>query len=156
MDEIVIRPSMKLIRAGYTLVFCVICVCVLVYTNSKTFANTTAWVLLLPALLLIWPLKYHIRRSFTRMTLSGGRLRYETGIFSRSKRIIQIGKVQDARVDQTLTQRMLRMGDLSVETAGETSLLTMQDVDDPDRVAEDILRLAHGDGDEGKSKQPKA
>jgi membrane protein YdbS with pleckstrin-like domain len=146
MDEAVIRPSMKLIRAGYTLVFFVIFACVLLYTNSTAIENTTAWVLLLPALLLLWPLRYHVRRSFTRMTLSGDKLRYETGILSRSKRIIQLTKVQDVRVDQSLVQRMLRTGNLSVETAGETSLLTMRNVDEPDRVAEELLRAAHGDG----------
>ncbi len=146
MDEAVIRPSMKLIRAGYTLVFLVIFACVLVYTNSKAFENTTAWVLLFPALLLLWPLKCHVRRSFTRMTLSGDKLRYETGILSRSKRIIQLTKVQDVRVDQSIMQRMLRTGNLSVETAGETSLLTMRNVDEPDHVAEELLRAAHGDG----------
>jgi uncharacterized membrane protein YdbT with pleckstrin-like domain len=145
MDEAVIRPSMKLIRAGYTLVFLIIFACVLVYTNSKAFEGTTAWVLLIPALLLLWPLKYHIRRSFTRMTLSGDKLRYEAGILSRSKRIIQLTKVQDVRVDQSVIQRMLRTGNLSVETAGETSLLTIQNVDEPDHVAEELLHAAHGD-----------
>ncbi len=155
MEEIVIRPSMKLVRAGYTLVFGVIFVCVFVYANIKAFENTTAWVLLVPALLLIWPLKYHILRRFTRMTLSGDKLRYETGILSRSKRNIQLTKVQDVRVDQSLAQRMLGTGNLSVETAGETSLLTMRNVDNPDLVAEELLRAVHGDGLEGKSKQPK-
>ena len=155
MEEIVIRPSMKLVRAGYTLVFGVIFVCVFIYANNKAFENTTAWVLLLPALLLIWPLKYHILRKFTRMTLSGDKLRYETGILSRSKRNIQLTKVQDVRVDQTLVQRMLRTGNLSVETAGETSLLTMRNVDNPDLLAEELLRAVHGDGLEGKSKPPK-
>lgn len=155
MEEIVIRPSMKLVRAGYTLVFGVIFVCVFVYANIKAFENTTTWVLLVPALLLIWPLKYHILRRFTRMTLFGDKLRYETGILSRSKRNIQLTKVQDVRVDQSLAQRMLGTGNLSVETAGETSLLTMRNVDNPDLVAEELLRAVHGDGLEGKSKQPK-
>jgi len=154
MEEIVIRPSMKLVRAGYTLVFGVIFVCVFIYANNKAFENTTAWVLLVPALLLLWPLKYHILRKFTRMTLSGDKLRYETGILSRSKRNIQLTKVQDVRVDQSLAQRMLRTGNLSVETAGETSLLTMRNVDNPDLLAEELLRAVHGDGLEGKSKPP--
>ncbi len=155
MEEIVIRPSMKLVRTGYTLVFGVIFVCVFIYTNNKAFENITPWVLLVPALLLIWPLKYHILRRFTRMTLSGDKLGYETGILSRSKRNIQLSKVQDVRVEQSLGQRMLRTGNLSVETAGETSLLTMRNVDNPDLVAEELLRAVHGDGLDGKSKQPK-
>ena len=155
MEEIVIRPSMKLVRAGYTLVFGVIFVCVFIYANNKAFENTTAWVLIIPALLLLWPLKYHLLRRFTRMTLSGDKLGYETGILSRSKRNIQLSKVQDVRVDQSLGQRLLHTGNLSVETAGETSLLTMRNVDNPDLLAEELLRAVHGDGLDGKSKPPK-
>jgi uncharacterized membrane protein YdbT with pleckstrin-like domain len=149
-SEIVIRPSMKLIRAGYTLVFLLVFACVLVYANSSAAESTPAWVAFLPVLLFLWPLRYHLRSRFTRMILSGDRLRYETGILSRSKRVIQLAKVQDVRMDQTLGQRLLRTGNISVETAGETSLLTMRNVDNPDQVTEAILKAAHKDaGDRG-------
>jgi membrane protein YdbS with pleckstrin-like domain len=151
VSEIVIRPSMKLIRVAYTLVFAVVFVCVLVYANSSAVDSVPAWVAFLPALLFLLPIQCHIRNRFTLMALAGDKLRYETGILSRSKRVIQLTKVQDVRVEQTLVQRMLRIGNLSVETAGETSLLTMRDVDEPDAVTEEILRAAHGDaGDRAK------
>jgi uncharacterized membrane protein YdbT with pleckstrin-like domain len=151
-SEIVIRPSVKLIRAGYTAVFVVVFVCVLWYANSPAVQTVPAWVAFLPVLLFLWPLKYHLRSRFTHMVLSGDRLRYETGVFGRSKRAIQLTKVQDVRVDQTLVQRLLHIGTISVETAGETSLLTMRNVDNPDRVTEAILRAAHKDtGDRGAS-----
>jgi membrane protein YdbS with pleckstrin-like domain len=60
--------------------------------------------------------------------------------------------VQDVRVDQTLFQRMFRMGNLSVETAGETSLLTMRNVDNPDQVANEILHIARGQTGGGQAK----
>ncbi len=141
--EAVIRPSMKLIRAGYTAVFVVLFVCVLVYANSSASQTTPAWVAFLPALLFLWPLKYHLRNRFTQMVLSGDRLRYETGVLSRSKRNIQLSKVQDVRVEQNLAQRLLGIGNISVETAGETSLLTLRNVDNPDQVTEAILAAAH-------------
>ena len=152
MSDLVIRPSMKLMRLGYTSVFVLVFVCVLAYANSAAVKNVPAWVAFLPAFLFLWPLKYHLRRRFTRMVLSGDRLRYETGIFSRSKRVIQLTKVQDVRVEQTVTQRLLRIGNISVETAGEASLLTLRNVDDPDQVTEAILRAAHPDaGNRGAS-----
>jgi uncharacterized membrane protein YdbT with pleckstrin-like domain len=155
VGQIVIRPSMKLIRVGYTVVFLFVFGCVLIYANSSAVERFPAWVAFLPALLFLWPFRYHLRNRFTQMVLAGDKLRYETGILSRSKRVIQLTKVQDIRVEQSLAQRMLRTGNLSVETAGETSQLTMQNVDDPDQVTEEILRAAHGDAGDRSKPQPK-
>ena len=141
--QLVVRPSMKLVRAGYTVVFVVLFLAVLAYTNSQDMQKLTAWVLLVPALLLLWPFKHHLRCRYTNLTLAGDKLRYETGILSRSKRAIQLTKVQDVRVDQTVFQRLLHTGDISLETAGETSLLTIHNVDNPDAVTSQILRAAH-------------
>lgn len=151
--QLVIRPSMKLVRAGYTAVFVLLFLAVLAYTNSPDMQKLTAWVLAIPALLLLWPMKYHLRCRYTHMTLAGDKLRYETGIFSRSKRVIQLSKVQDVRVDQTVTQRLLRTGNISLETAGETSLLSIRNVDSPDAVTSQILRAAHPETGERRAAQ---
>ncbi len=152
ISGIVIRPSMKLVRAGYTAIFCVLFVCVLYYTNWL-MPRVSAWVLLVPSLLLLWPLKYHLRNRFTQMLVAGDKLRYETGVLGRTKRVIQLSKVQDVRVVQTVTQRLLRLGDLSIETAGETSLLTIRNIDNPDAVTEEILRAAHPGADEPSTRK---
>jgi hypothetical protein len=54
---------------------------------------------------------------------------------------MELRKVQDVRVDQTVTQRMLNTGDITVETAGESSRITMHSIDDPHHAAEHILEL---------------
>ena len=45
------------------------------------------------------------------------------------------------------TQRMLGIGNLSLEPAGETSRLVMRNVDSPDHVAESILHIAHANAE---------
>jgi hypothetical protein len=40
-------------------------------------------------------------------------------------------------------QRLLSVGDISIETAGETSRLTIQNVDNPQQMADDIMNLSH-------------
>jgi len=152
MEDIVIRPSLKLVWAAYAAISLLVVASFVLY--SMDVYGAVHWgVALLPALLLLWPLKRHIQSRFTRLVLSGDKLCYETGVLARSKRLIQITKVQDVRTDQTLTQRMLVMGNLSLETAGETSRLVMKNVDSPDRVAEDILHIAHAnaEGASGRS-----
>jgi uncharacterized membrane protein YdbT with pleckstrin-like domain len=80
-----------------------------------------------------------MRRQLTTVTITGDRLRYETGLFTKSTRTIQLPKVQDVRVDQHLAQRLFRVGNLSIETAGEASRLTIPDVDNPQSLADTIL-----------------
>jgi hypothetical protein len=55
---------------------------------------------------------------------------------------MELSKVQDVRYDQTLGQRMINTGDLSLETAGETSRIVMPSIDRPKEVAEHILELS--------------
>jgi membrane protein YdbS with pleckstrin-like domain len=82
-----------------------------------------------------------VRLKASRILIEDGKLCYETGILSKSRRTMELRKVQDVRVDQTVSQRMLNMGDITVETAGESSRITMHAIDDPHRAADHILEL---------------
>jgi putative membrane protein len=95
---------------------------------------------------LIWPLPAALRRQFIKITISGDRLRYETGAFAKSTRTMQLSKLQDVRVDQNVTQRMFGVGNLSLETSGETSRLTIEDVDSPQALADEIMDRSHRHG----------
>jgi uncharacterized membrane protein YdbT with pleckstrin-like domain len=97
--------------------------------------------------LIIWiffTLWHHMQKRLVKITILGDRLRYEGGLFSKSTRTIELEKVQDVRVDQTMWQRMFSIGNLSVETAGGTSRLEMDSIDNPQSVADHILSLARG------------
>ena len=97
------------------------------------------WVPLVAPLVFLHPALRALRRQMTTTTVSGDRLRFEVGLLSKSTRTIQLSKIQDVRVDQTLQQRMFRVGNLSIETAGEASRLTLPDVDNPQTIADDIM-----------------
>jgi uncharacterized membrane protein YdbT with pleckstrin-like domain len=88
---------------------------------------------------LIWPLPGALRRQFTKTTISGDRLGFETGMFSKTTRNIQFSKLRDLRVDQNVTQRLFGVGNLSIETSGEASRLTIEDIDGPQAVADENL-----------------
>ncbi|MBZ5586785.1 MAG: PH domain-containing protein [Acidobacteriia bacterium] len=96
----------------------------------------------LPLLILLWPAERWMRRRFTKAVITGDRLRYETGILTRSTRNIQLSKIQDVRVDQRLAQRLFDVGNLAIETAGETSRLTLPNVDQPQSLADEIMNRA--------------
>jgi len=76
------------------------------------------------------------------MHVSDGRLRYESGLASKTTRTLELEKIQDVRVDQSLTQRMLRLGSITIVTASETGSLTMEQIDRPQQTADEILNLA--------------
>jgi uncharacterized membrane protein YdbT with pleckstrin-like domain len=142
MADIVIRPSMKFIKIGYALALVAVGVAVFVHYKYLADKSPTPWLPLASLLLLLWPIKRHVQRQMIKLTIAGEKLRYETGLASKSTRIIQLPKVQDVRAIQSLAQRMFSVGDLSIETAGENSRLVVENVDNPQQLAEQITDLA--------------
>jgi uncharacterized membrane protein YdbT with pleckstrin-like domain len=63
-------------------------------------------------------------------------------MLSRSTRTMELTKVQDVRVDQTFFQRMLGLGNLTIQSAGETGQLTINNIDRPEAVGDFILESA--------------
>jgi hypothetical protein len=59
---------------------------------------------------------------------------------------LDLAKIQDVRVDQTVGQRILNLGNLTLETAGETGSLTMPNIDSPRQVADRILNATSSPG----------
>jgi uncharacterized membrane protein YdbT with pleckstrin-like domain len=114
------------------------CIAVGVYVNVFQDSRLPALVLVIPALLFVFPVRADLRQRFTKVSLAGDKLHYQSGMFSRMTRTIQLSKVQDVRVDQTFGQRLMGVGDLSIETAGDSSRLTIENIDDPQAVA-DVL-----------------
>jgi putative membrane protein len=145
VSDLTIRPTAKFImlRAIISVLF-FLAVEIAWYTQWRD-NEKLQFVPIVAFVVLIWPLPGALRRQFTKTTITGDRLHYETGVFAKTTRTIQLAKLQDLRVDQTITQRMFGVGNLSIETAGAASWEAIRDVDNPQRVADEILnRSQHG------------
>ena len=144
MQDIVIRPSMKFIRAGYALTLLLIVAATAVHYLYivKDHPTMQPWLPIASALLLLWPIKHHIQRQTVKLTIAGDKLRYEVGLLSKSTRIIQLPKVQDVRVVQSMGQRLFGVGDIAIETAGENSRLIVENLDRPQELAEQLTDLS--------------
>jgi len=144
VSELIIRPTFKFLKAGAiaaaVLVLALEIGC-LVSWNEKA---GSALIMVAPPLLLIWPAVRALRRRLTKTVVSDDRLRYETGLATKSTRNIQLSKIQDVRVDQRFLQRIFDVGDLSIETAGEASRLTILSVDKPQSLADEIMNRSQG------------
>ncbi|MGO9097657.1 MAG: PH domain-containing protein [Bryobacteraceae bacterium] len=143
MADIVIHPTRKWLRFQYTTLFFVFCFAVFLYNNY--WQAQPLWLLLIPALLFLYPLLGSLRRRFTKMTISGDKLRYECGIYSKTTRTIQISKIQETTVNQSLTQRLVGIGNLSIDMAGEASPLVIPNIDEPRLVADELQGARKGD-----------
>ncbi|HME07584.1 MAG TPA: PH domain-containing protein [Bryobacteraceae bacterium] len=139
MADIVLRPSTKFILAGLLAVLLVILAALIVYTSVMRPLEQPPWLPLASLLLLYFPLRSWIAQRTIRATLTGDKLRVETGFFAKSTRIIQLAKIQDVRVNQSLIQRIFNVGDVAIETAGEASRLVLPHFDRPNAIAEEIL-----------------
>jgi len=137
-----LRASLKLVKLGY-FISLLIAVVIVVYLQAIHTEDTWMWGLLaIPVLLALFMLTRHIQRRVNSLTILGDRLRYEAGMISKTTRTMELAKVQDVRVDQTFGQRMLNVGDLSLETAGETSRIVIRSIDRPQEAATHILELS--------------
>jgi uncharacterized membrane protein YdbT with pleckstrin-like domain len=143
MADIVIHPTRKWLRFQYTTLFFVCCFAVFLYNNY--WQTRPMWLLLIPALLFVFPLLGSLRRRLTKMTISGDKLRYECGVFSKTTRTIQISKIQEVTVSQSLAQRLVGIGTLSIEMAGEAGRLVISNIDEARLVADELQGARKGD-----------
>jgi uncharacterized membrane protein YdbT with pleckstrin-like domain len=143
LPELIIQPTAKFLKAGTiltALVFLALEIAYFVYWQDQ---EALKFLPLVAPVIFLWPGSRWLRRRYTKAVVSGDRLRYESGLTTKSTRNIQLSKLQDVRVDQSLTQRILNIGNVSMETSGETSRLTIPNIDNPQAVADDLLNRAH-------------
>src|SRR5262249_35428933 len=146
-----LRSSLKFVKLAYVL--CLLLAFGMAYylTTTPGVPQSAIWSLLLPAALLFFTMVRHVKRRLSKITIAGDKLRYESGLFSKSTRSVELVKVQDVRVDQTVWQRMFGVGDMSLETAGGSSRIEMDSIDRPQAAADHILELARAQrGVEGR------
>jgi len=136
---LVIRSTTKRVRVMY-----ILCLTAFLLLAAAVYYHPPYhhWALLLILIPLGINIKHHLLVRLTSLTVDEHFLRYQSGFLSKTTRTVEAHKVQDVRVDQNLFQRILRTGDLSIETAGSSSRLAIADIDCPHEIAAQILKLS--------------
>ncbi len=148
-----LRQSLKAVKAAYVL--CLLAELVLGGLWWYFQPDLTFWAVApIPAVLAVFAGVRHIQRRMTRITISSDRLHYETGMFSKATRTVELVKVQDVRVNQTVMQRIFNIGDVSLETAGGSSHIVMDSIDRPQEVSNHIMDMARAAGKMGDFSRP--
>ena len=147
--DTVIRPTLKFIYAGLIVIFVLLIAAITFHYHVLADKGQPPWLPAVVALLLFWPLQRSIRRRAVKLTITPDKLYWESGFISKATRIIQIPKIQDVRVNQTIHQRLFNVGDVWIETAGESSRLTLHNIDGPRALADRIIELENRAGSTG-------
>lgn len=146
VPHFVVRPSVKLLVPHYVIAGLLFVAATVVYLKYETQTNLAIAMYVAAIVWAIATATRHLKRRFIALTLDGDRLRYEEGMLSRTTRSLNLNKIQDVRVQQSVGQRLLSIGSLTIETAGETGQLTMENIDNPQYVADHILALSRQQG----------
>ena len=138
MEDCTLHPSMKSIWAAY------------LFTGAVALAGVWAihhyaddpqnWLYALPLLLLLFPLNAQLQRSMVTLRIHDGHLTLESGFLSRTRRTIDMAKIQDVTVAQTIGQRIMGTGNLMLESAGESGAMGIANLDSPREIADAIIR----------------
>jgi uncharacterized membrane protein YdbT with pleckstrin-like domain len=85
-----------------------------------------------------------IKRMATVYTITNQRLRIKRGILAKKVQQTRIDRVQNVNTDQSVFERLLRVGTVDFDTAGtDDSDFTFRGVSSPSRVVEAVDRAHH-------------
>jgi len=132
-----LRPSMKVVWATYLLAAIVFFAALWALYHYQ-YAHRP-WMYALPVIVFFPPLRMQLRRLLVTLRLDGDHLTLESGFLSRTRRTVDMAKIQDVTVRQSVGQRLLGTGDLTLETAGEAGALSVRNIDSPRAVADQII-----------------
>ena len=148
-EEIIFEghPSWRAMLAFYIQGLLAILVVGAIVTGVTALGDGVSWGLVAAivvvggALLIVVGL---IRRIATVYTITNQRLRIKRGIFSKRVQQTRIDRVQNVNTDQSVLERLLRVGTVDFDTAGtDDSDFTFAGVSSPSRVVEAVDRAQH-------------
>ncbi len=112
---------------------------VVVWTSAPVLAG---WVLLgVGVAALVYLGARYVGWRTTTFVVTSQRIVYRTGVLRRTGREIPIGRVQDVTYHQTVVERIVRAGSLTVESAGRQGQDPFPDISKPDEVQSLINRV---------------
>lgn len=104
-------------------------------------------------LLVVWSFVPYLMWKNTSYVLTSHRFTISTGVLNKSIDDIPMSKVNTVSADQTLMERMLGCGTLTVESAGEQGQIILRDIPQIQDVRAELFR-ALDDAADGEPSEP--
>lgn len=89
---------------------------------------------------LVWVVGRYLRWVTTNFVVTTDRLIYRSGVFGKSGTEIPLERVNTMFFNQTIIERLLHSGDLTIESGGETGKQTFSDIASPSSVQNTIYK----------------
>ncbi|MGQ0842579.1 MAG: PH domain-containing protein [Sporichthyaceae bacterium] len=119
----------------------VLALAVFALTLDGDTGTIVGWLALV--VLVVWLLWFLVRLAnwlTTHFVLTSERLIFRRGLISKHGRDVPLGRVNNIDMHQTVFERVLRAGDLLIESAGETGQQRFTDIRRPEHVQREINR----------------
>ena len=138
------RPNWSLLFGPLLLGVLVIAglIALLIVTANDKLPGWVGWLFLLAFLLDIgYVLSRYFEWRVTNLVVTTHRVIYRHGVFTRQGREIPLDSIQDVSFMQSLFERMVGAGSLTIESAGRSGQEPFPDVARPERVQSTINQL---------------
>jgi len=142
------RPNWSYLFWPSVLTALVLAGCVATVVEWTSAPVVMGWILLgVGVVALLYLGARYLAWRTTTFVVTSQRVVYRTGVLRRTGREIPIGRVQDVTYHQTIVERVVRAGSLTVESAGRHGQDPFPDISRPDEVQSLINRVvAQGAG----------
>ena len=104
-----------------------------VFINDPEWLRLAVWIGALVALFVLAVLPF-LRWSYTNFVLTSDRLITRSGIIAKESKEIPLERINDVTFTQGVLERMVKAGDLMVESAGERGQTRISNVRNPEQV----------------------
>ena len=141
-----LRPTLIFVLVWYAVatVLVIIIAALLGWLKSafpNEINNWVAFFVILGLALLIYaiPLYKHFLRRREVYVLTNHKLEMRYGILAKTVRNIPLTKIQDVTVTASMWQRLMKLGDIEIDSASETGKIVLNEVHNPEHYANVIL-----------------
>ena len=141
-----LRPTMifvlvRYVVAGLIVIATAALTGVLSSMKPQWVSGQIAFLVIFGAALIVFsnPIYKHILRKREVYTLTSHKLEMRYGIIAKIVRNIPLRNIQDVTVTASVWQRLLKLGDIEIDSASETGKIILEDIHHPDRYANMIL-----------------
>jgi uncharacterized membrane protein YdbT with pleckstrin-like domain len=140
MEEAIIRMSRRRMVLSLVLASLVaLAVATLYFRNRESLAW---WILLVAVLPFAGPLAGWLDSRRMTLTLGGGVVRAETGLWRKQQREIALSRVAHVGVERSFAQRLYGVGTVIIDGEGAGERIVTGEVDGPNRLAKRIREAA--------------
>lgn len=136
-----ISPTLMFVKVGYALA-ALGALFLAAFTSVFLSSWISVWLSVFIGLLLfLIPAYYHFMRKMVSYKLTESKLEIDEGFISRTTRSVPIRRIQDVTVSATMLQRMLGVGNLTIDNASDDGgKVVMKNINTPKFYADVLLR----------------